>query len=212
MPRATRFVAVLLCCSLSPLSLLAQGAGAMLNSAGQVTVNGRSAANSTAIFPGDRIQVGPNSSATISAQGMSAQIAADSAVTWQQQAVEFQNGSLTMSAQAPWQVRIGTTSISLGPDMAKVEIVQREDVALIKLVQGSATLNENGQITAMKIGFTVARPNPIAPVSASAPAATGAHGSHIGIIALVAGGGAAAGIGLGLRGHGSQTPVSPSAP
>jgi hypothetical protein len=212
-----RTLVVLICCCLSPLPFLAQASGAMLYATGQVTVNGRAVANSSAILAGDRIEVGPSSSATMAAPGMSAQIGAQSAVTWRQQALEFQNGSMTVSAKMPWQVQIGSTSVSLGPEMSKVEVIQREDVALVKLVQGSGSVNEAGQTTALKIGFTVARPHPavVAQAGSSVPPATATHASHVGIIAAVAGGAAAAGIGLGLRGHGStqtQTPVSPSVP
>ncbi|MGH9524038.1 MAG: hypothetical protein ACRD3E_16060 [Terriglobales bacterium] len=214
MIRAKSILVLLLCCSLSPLPLPAQGAGAMLYATGQVTVNGHAAANSIAIFPGDHVVVGPNSSATISAQLFSAQVAGQSDVTWEQQAIAFRNGSLTVAAQAPWQVHIGEMTVSLGPEMSKVEVIQREDVALVKLEQGSANLNEAGQTTALKVGFTVARPHVMvaSTPASSVPAAAGAHSSHIGIIAVAAGGAAAAGIGLGLRGHGTQTPVSPSVP
>ena len=210
-----KIVAMLLCCSVSPLPLPAQGAGAMLYATGQVTVNGHAVTNSSAIFPGDRVQVGPSSSATISAHGLSAQVAAQSDVTWEQQAVDFQAGSMTISSQAPWQVHIGGLTVSPGPEMSKVEVIQREDVALVKLEEGSASLTEAGQTTALKVGFTVARPHAVTASagSTSVPAAAGAHSSHIGIIAVAVGGAVAAGVGLGLRGHGSnQVPVSPSVP
>ena len=215
MAQVRRLIAILVCCSLSPLPLLAQGAGAMLYTTGQVTVNGHAATSSAAIFPGDRVQVGPNSSASISSQGISAQASSDTVVTWQQQAIDFQSGSLSVSGQGPWQVQIGNMTVSLGPEMSKVEVIQRDDVAMVKLLQGSATLNEAGQTTALKTGFTVARPHTVAPVSgASLPPATATHSSHVAIIVVAVGGAAAAGIGLGLRGHKDTTgtPVSPSAP
>lgn len=212
-----RCLAILLCCCLTTLPLPAQTAGAMLYSTGQVTVNGRAVANPSAIFPGDSIQVAPNSSASVTGPGLNAEISPQSAVSWQQNALEFQAGSITVSGQAPWQIHIGSMTVSLGSQMSKVEIIQREDVALVKLDAGSANLDEAGQTSALKVGFTVARPHTVAVEQAgkSVPAATtGAHSSHIGIIAVVVGGAAAAGIGLGLKGKGTSTPtpVSPTVP
>ena len=207
-------VILLLCCSVSPVPLLAQQAGAMLYPVGQVTVNGNPVANSTALFPGDKVQCGADSSANITANGASAQLAAYSSLTWQPQAFQFQGGSLTVVAQAPWQVKIGAMSVSLGAELTKIEVTQREDVALIKLLSGSATLNEGGQTTALKVDFTVARPNPAGNVAV--PAAAAKHASHVGVILVVVGGAAAAGIGLGARGGGGGSstgpPVSPSIP
>lgn len=213
MQLARKTLALLLCCCLSPAMLLAQEAGAMLYPTGQVTVNGHPAANSTALFPGDKVQTGPDSAASITANGGSAQIGADSSVIWQPQAIQFQAGSLTVVAQAPWQVHIAAMTVSLGAEATKVEVTQREDVALIKLLSGSATLTEGGQTTALKVDFTVARPNPAG--NAPGPVAVAKHKSNVGIILLVVGAGAAAGAGLGLRGKGSSTtpqPISPSVP
>lgn len=213
-----KLFAILLCFTLSPLTLAAQTPGALLYATGQVTINARAVSNSSPVFPGDRIQVGPNSSASITAEGFSAQISPQSSINWQQQALEFQTGSVTVAAKSPWQVHIGTTTVSLGSQLSKIEVIQREDVALIKLDEGSANLDEAGQVTALKTGFTVARPHAAAVEQSSSPvpaATTGAHSSHIGIIVLVAGGAAAAGIGLGLKGgsHGTTpSPVSPSVP
>ena len=203
---------LLLCCSLSPVLLLAQEAGAVLFPAGQVTVNGNPVANSTAVFPGDKVQSGADSSANILAKGASAQMAAHSSLTWQPQALQFQDGSLTVVAQAPWQVHIGAMTVSLGAELTKIEVTQREDVALIKLLKGSATLSEGGQTTALKVDFTVARPNPAG--EAAVPAAAAKHSSHTGVIVVVVAGAAAAGIGLGARGGGSSAPrpVTPSVP
>lgn len=216
MQRLRKILGIVLCCSFVPLPLPAQGSGAMLYATGQVTVNGHAAASTSAIFPGDSIRVGPNGSATISAQGMSTQVQQNSELVLQSQSIEFQNGSVTVAARAPWQIHFGTTTVSMGQEMSKVDVTQREDVALVKLQEGSATLNEGGQTTALKAGFTVARPHALATEAASTssgPAISPTHGSHLGIIAVVVGGGAAAGIGLALKGHGStQTPISPSAP
>ncbi len=205
---------LLLCCSVSPTPLLAQEAGAMLLANGQVTVNGKAVSNSASLFPGDKVQSGAESGATISAKGASANLAAHSAVTWQPQALQFENGSMTLAAQAPWQLRIGAMTVSLGGETSKVEVTQREDVTLIKLLQGSATLNEGGQTTPLKVNFTVARPNAMA--SAALPAAPAAkHSSHTALILLGVGGAAAVGVGLGAHGGKSsstQQPISPTVP
>ena len=211
---AKKLVVVLLCIGITPRLVLSQAAGAMLSAAGQVTVNGHSVANSIAIFPGDRIETAAGSGATISAPGVSVQVGERSAVTWQAQLVQFENGAALISAKAPWHVRIGDKDVALGTEATKLEVTQREDVSLIKLLQGSATLNEGGQSTALKVGFTVARPN--AAGMHPAAAATGAkHSSHTSLILVGVGGGAAAGIGAALGSKGSnsqQRPATASVP
>jgi hypothetical protein len=201
---------LLLCCSLSPVLLLAQEAGGMLSAVGHVTVNGNPVTNPTAVFPGDKIQTGADSSANIMAKGTTVQMGAHSSVTWESQGFLFQDGSVTLTGQAPWQIHIGAKTVSLGAEATQVEVTQRENVALIKLLKGSATLNEGGQTTALKVDFTVARPS--APATTSAPVTAVQRSSHAGIIVVAVGGAAAAGIGLALRGGGSKTPVSPSVP
>ena len=211
---AKQLVVVLLCIGMSPRVLLSQTAGAMLSASGQVTVNGHPVANSIAIFPGDRIETAAGAGATISGPGVSAQVGQSSAVTWQAQMVQFENGAALVAAQAPWHVRIGDMDVALGTEATKIEVTQREDVSLIKLLQGSATLNEGGQSTALKVGFTVARPN--AAGMHPAAAATGAkHSSHTALILVGVGGGAAAGIGVALGSKGSnsqQRPATASVP
>lgn len=214
MIRPSNFLIFVLCCTLSPLPLLTQTTGAMLLPTGQVTVNGHAVTSSTAVFAGDHVQVGANSAAIVTARGMSAQMQAQSAITWQQQAIEFQGGSLTVAAQSPWQVRAGSMTVSLGSQLSKVEIVQRDDVAMVKLLEGSATLNQAGQTTALQAGFTVARPMPPAMgATQAAPAVAASHASHTGLILLGVAAAGAAGAGLALKGHGSNSaPVSPAVP
>src|SRR4051812_10867156 len=203
---------LVLCCALLPVSLPAQEAGAMLTPVGQVTVNGAPVSGSSAIFPGDKVQVGANGSANIAAKGATATLSQNSSLIWQPQSPQLQDGSLTLAAQSPWKVNVGSMSVSLGPEATKLEVSQRDDVALFKLVQGSASLSEGGQTTVLKVGFTVARPSLAA--KAAVPSVAATHSSHTAIIVVAAAGGAAAAIGLAARGGGSktQTPVSPSVP
>ena len=213
MKLARTTLVLLLCCALSPVQLLAQEAGAMLSATGQVTVNGTPVSGSVAVFPGDKVQIGADSSANIVAKGATATLGPRCSLTWQAQSIQLQDGSLTLAAQSPWKVSVGPMTVSLGTDLTKLEVAQREDVALFKLLQGSATLSEAGKTTPLRVGFTVAHPNPAGKPAAPAVAAA-THSSHTALIVVAVAGGAAAAIGLAARGGGSttQTPVSPSVP
>jgi hypothetical protein len=209
---ARTMLVLLLCCAVSPVRMVAQEAGAMLSASGQVTVNGTPVSGSVAVFPGDKIHSGPDSSANILTKGTTATLGQNSSLTWQPQGIQLQDGSLTLAAQSPWKVSVGPMTVALGSELTKIEVSQREDVALFKLVQGSATLSEAGKTTPLKVGFTVAHPNSAG--KAAAPAVAAKHSSHTALIVVLVAGGAAAGIGLGAKGGGSktQTPVSPSVP
>jgi hypothetical protein len=209
----TRTILVLLlCCAVSPVRLLAQEAGAMLSATGQVSVNGTPVSSSVAVFPGDKVQVGANSSANVIAKGATTTLGPQTSLTWQSQTIQLQDGSLTLAAQAPWKVSVGPMTVALGSELTKVEVAQREDVALFKLVQGSAILSEAGKTTPLKVGFTVAHPNPAG--RPAVPAVAAAHSSHTALIVVAVAGGAAAAIGLAAHGGGSKTqaPISPSVP
>ena len=57
---------------LFPASIvMADATSAMLTSNGSVSVNGSPVERTTAVFPGDKVQTGPNSIATLTSEGTS---------------------------------------------------------------------------------------------------------------------------------------------
>jgi hypothetical protein len=198
-----------LCCTFTAAAALAQQDNTVVQSSGRFTINGRAATDSSVLLPGDVVETSADP-AVIIAKGLVLNLGPNSTVRYQAPRIEFSRGSVVAATSAPqWQVAVGQAAIVATSATAKVEVTERENLALIKLLEGAASLQEGTQVTALQPGFTVARPLPTAPEVAKArkPA------SKAPIIAAAAGGGIAAVI-FAARGKGgeSRTPSSPAAP
>lgn len=202
-----KLAALALCCTLSPLPVFSQQQGPVVQSAGKFRINERAATNGAVLLPGDSLQTS-SEAAVVVAKGLVLNLGPNSLVTYQAPKIEFGRGSVVVTTSAPgWQVGVGAASIVATSASAKVEVVAKENVALIKLLEGAATLHEGTEATPLQIGFTVARPLASTPaVAAKKPKSKAPY------IAAAAGGGVAAVV-FAAKGSGSsRTPSSPARP
>src|SRR5207245_9864644 len=92
----------LVCCTMIvifPASLLADDAGpAILHAQGGVWVNGNEAADSTAIMPGDLLETKPGAVATLTTDGSTILIQAQSIVKYNGDALTLEPGRVSVEA------------------------------------------------------------------------------------------------------------------
>jgi len=216
-----RFITVLFCLALLPVSIAAEDAKAILNISGRVTVNGKPVQDGTPIFDGDRIDVGPESSAGITAQGSMLALDANSSLVYRSGNISFGCGSATISAMGtPMTAVVNGIEISFGAQPAKVQLTDKDGVLLIKSLTGTADVKESTGTSSLSEGFSLARPgsaNCAAPATSTTSETKPAPKPHSNTTLILVGVGAAAAAGVGIAagagGKGGNTnPISPSRP
>src|ERR1700716_143827 len=90
------------CCLLvilfpAQMMLAGETASAMLYTNGAAWLNGGDVPKSAALFAGDMLQTGPDSTASIQSNGSSVMVLADSLVKFQGLAVELEHGSVRVT-------------------------------------------------------------------------------------------------------------------
>jgi len=216
------FIAVF-CLALLSIATLAEDAKAILSISGRVTVNGKAVQGSSMpIFDGDRIEVGPDSTAGITTNGSIITLDANSSLTYQRGNVNFGCGTAILSASGtPMTAVINGIQVSFGTQPAKVQLSDKDGVLLVKTLSGSAEIKEASGTSALAEGFSLARSGSTnctaGPTSPTTEAKTVKPHSNSTTYILV-GAGAAGAVGAALavaggKGKGSNTgPTSPSVP
>src|ERR1700677_3111434 len=90
----------LICLVLSaavPLSLLGQTPSAILHSQGGVWINGSEAHDSTAVSPGDLLETKPGFSSTLTLEGSTVLLQAESVVKLQANSLELDHGGVSVT-------------------------------------------------------------------------------------------------------------------
>lgn len=92
-------------------SMAADANAAMLRSKGGVWVNGAEAADSTPVFPGDRIDIKPGFVAELDAEGSSVLIQPESILKFQGTFIELEHGSLSVGTSASLGVHVNCLQV-----------------------------------------------------------------------------------------------------
>jgi hypothetical protein len=204
-----------------------QGPRATMNISGAVTVNGKPATQPAAIFPGDTIQTGPTSFATIVSNDLEITVPENSSLTFTPGTLNLGCGSssiFTKAGNTVLHTQGGATITPTAPDgFNKIEVSQGGGSTIIRVILGSAQVESGGQTSTVQAGShlelpgspcTVPAPTPLTSANGAgaAPAgqASGASSAWIPVVIGAGGGGALAAI-LLSRGNDHQ-PVSPSQP
>ncbi|MGE0405209.1 MAG: hypothetical protein AB7O65_02840, partial [Candidatus Korobacteraceae bacterium] len=200
---------------------------ATMNISGAVTVNGRPAAQPSAIFPGDVIQTGPSSFATIVSEELEITVPQNSSLTFSRDTVNLGCGSSSVFTKAGTSILRTQDGATITPTAAdgfnRIEVTQGGGIALIRVILGSALVARGDQTTPLRSGAQLEVPATACPTPYAAPQtsstgggaapagqATGASGSMVPILIGVGGGGAAAAVLLSRSGD--DEPVSPVRP
>src|SRR5271157_449588 len=89
-----------------PLSLLGQTPSAILHTQGGVWVNGYEAQDSSAVFTGDLVETRPGFSATLTVEGSTILIQAESVAKFQDDVLILDHGSVSVGTSKSYKVKV----------------------------------------------------------------------------------------------------------
>ena len=182
--------------------VLADSNSAMLQASGVVKINENSVTRSSAVFQGDRIATGKDSSASITATGASILMAPNSLLTFAGKQVNLSAGSARFNG--PISVSAGGMTISPASANARFEVRYEAAQVHVTSLEGNLSVNDGKQTTLLESGKTMA--------SAKLPAVPQSRNSIGGGAGLIIGLALAAGLAAGLAVALSDDEVSPETP
>jgi ferric-dicitrate binding protein FerR (iron transport regulator) len=187
-----------------PLStVLADSNAAMLQANGAVKINDNTVNRSAAVFQGDRIATGKDSSAAITTVGTSILMAPNSQLTFEGKQVSLSAGGAHFNGAVA--VRAGALTIS--PTAAKTRFEVRHEAGQVRItaLEGNLSVSDGKQTTLLESGKSMA--------SGKLPAVPQGNNSIAGgpgvIIALIMAAGVATGLAFTLTDNGVTSPSSP---
>ena len=206
----------------SPVPATAAPASAVLMPHGSVMLNGKSAADSTALFPGDRVQVPGGSYASINGNGSLMVLQPGSSVVYTGKGLDLQQGGVAVSTLNGMPVNTEGLSIAPSTGHGKYDVLDDNGSVQIASLEGDLNILDGGQATVLPAGQQTTRdrhkkaaadpPQSQGPPAPEKPPATASGGFPTGKVLLIGGavgGGVAAAI---LLTRSSSKPVSPAVP
>ena len=149
----TRLLSILMILALPLATTLADTHAAMAYIQGSASVNGRTVSDSVAVFPGDAIQTGSRSAASISLKGSTVLVTENSSVTFGDTELSLTSGSAQVRTSKGMTARVA--SISVTPVSAKTsayEVVRRGAEVRITAVNGSLSVSDGKATTLLESG------------------------------------------------------------
>lgn len=149
----TRALSILMILALPLATTLADTNAAMAYIQGSASVNGRTVSDSVAVFPGDAIQTGSRSAASISLKGSSVLVTENSSVTFGNTELSLTSGTAQVRTSQGMKARVA--SISVTPVSAKpaaYEVVRQGAEVRITAVNGSLTVSDGKATTLLESG------------------------------------------------------------
>jgi hypothetical protein len=166
----TAFRSVVCCVPLLLLTNPMFGANA---DAALIYINGAAAVNdvlvpraATTMFPGDLLQTGRNSAATINKSGSSITVLANSLVTYQGAALDIQHGAVTVLTSKETAVIAGDVRVSpVSNAWVEFDVVYRDGIVKITARKGNLTIDDGSKVVTLTQGLETTRDenNPVAP-------------------------------------------------
>lgn len=161
----------LLCCV--PLLLFGDATFGANSDAALIYVNGAARINNvrvprpaTAIFPGDFLETGISSAATINKSGSSITVIAGSLVEYQGEAVDVRHGAVTVVTSKRMAAIAGDVKVSpVTDDWAEFDVVERNGIVKIRARKGNLIIDDGSKQVTLAQGLETTRDekNPIAP-------------------------------------------------
>lgn len=209
-----RLVAVLLAFTFPASILSAETRGAMLYSSDSVYLNGKVAANTSAIFPGDNVRVPARSVASITAAGSTVLVPANSQITFNGDSISLEpQSAVSVSTSVGLAAEVGHLKITPASKSAKFDVGRYNGRVVVIAKQGSVTVAGLGANAVVPEGGNTSVPDPEPQKPGAIPATTGAGigaipawvADLIGLAAV----GAAAVVTFVTAGHVPASPVVP---
>lgn len=141
-----------------PVSLSASdGSAAMLSGSGNVRINGSSALRSSAVYAGDRVATGDNSSVTVSLKGTVLTAPSHSSVIYKGTEVELGYGSVVVNTQSAMKGHLGNLTITPNSGKAKFELTETNQVTMVASLQGEVNITDGIHFMILPAGQTLTR-------------------------------------------------------
>jgi len=200
--------------ALLPVSLLAADCGgAMLYAKGTAWVNGSSVPRSSAIFPGDLVQIKSNSVANINAVGSNALIIADSLVKFEGGTLAVEHGSVSVGTSKKMSTRTDEITVAPASEVwTQYEVREKDGTVQIIAQKGDVTISDEMGTSTLSEGRQATREQPSKKDKKKGGAIPAAGGSILDSRFAMLGGIGVAGVLTGWVLSRGDEPVSPAVP
>jgi hypothetical protein len=145
---------------LLPASIVvADSTSAMLNATGNVSVNGTPIERATAIFPGDKVQTGPNSIATLTSEGSSVTVPGNSSLVFSRSFVNVLCGTAVFATSRGMSVRVSHLLVQPARGaQARFQITQNEGQLQIIAREGTLAIDNGSTTSSLQAGRMLTAP------------------------------------------------------
>lgn len=204
----------------TPPAAPATPASAVLMPHGSILLNGHPVTDSTALFPGDRIQVPGTGYASINGNGSLSVLQPGASVVYTPKGLQLQQGGVAVSTLTGMPVDTEGLSIVPRAGHGKYDVLDDNGSVQVASLEGDLNIMDGGQATLLPAGQQTTRDRrkkaadapsggPTAPETPPATASGGFPTGKVLLITGAVGGGVAAAI---LLTRSSSKPVSPAVP
>lgn len=153
----------IVCCA--PLLLFASSMFGANSDAALIYINGAAAVNNvrvpraaTAVFPGDLLQTGTNSAATINKSGSSITVLANSFVEYRGAAVDIRRGAITVLTSTRMAAIAGDVKVSpVTNGWAEFDVVDRDGIIKISARKGNLIIDDGNKQVTLAQGLEMTR-------------------------------------------------------
>ena len=205
-----------------PMSLLAQTPSAILHTQGGVWANGYEARDSSAIFTGDLLETKPGFSASLSLEGSTVLIQAESVAKLQEDGLVLDHGSVSVGTSKSFKVRVNCmTVVPVSNEWTQYEVTDLNGTVQVAArkndvyVEREMNHGKRSPETEASHEGTVHEGEQRSYVESEvcgAPSGPTAAGPALNSKWIIAGAAAGVGVLIWVIVHGGQTPISVSAP
>ena len=143
-----------------PASLMmADATSAMLIGSGGVSVNGSPIERATAVFPGDKVQTGPNAMATLTSEGSSVTVPGNSSLIFTKNFVNVLCGTAVVSTTHGLPVRVSHMLVQPARGaQSRFQVTQKEGELQIIAREGSLAIDNGSSTSALQAGRMLTMP------------------------------------------------------
>ena len=154
-----KYWAWILVVALPASMLMADATSAMLRASGSVSVNGSPIEQATAVFPGDRVQTGANSIATLTNEGSSVTIPGNSSLVFSKSFVNVLCGTAMVTTHRGMSVRVSNLLVQPARgEQARFQVTQKEGELQIIAREGTLAIDNGAATSSLAPGRMLTAP------------------------------------------------------
>lgn len=139
--------------------VMADATSAMLRASGNVAVNGSPIEQATAVFPGDRVQTGANSIATLTNEGSSVTVPGNSSLVFSKSFVNVLCGTALVTTRRGMSVRVSNLLVQPARGApARFQVTQNEGQLQIIAREGTLAIDNGATTSSLPPGRMLTAP------------------------------------------------------